>query len=124
MKNRNWFLPALLLLMAAALLLRHDGQRRQHDSTAASTDERTAGGGILDRLMRRPGVTETTSAAKAAPAITTADTKSLSDDRQYPFRVRNTNKKDADLFRSESAVLLRNALVETLEPLKIGRAHV
>ena len=117
MKNRNWFLPALLLLMAAALLLRHDGQRRQHDSTAASTNERTAGGGILDRLMRRPVVTETTSAAKAAPAITTADAKSLSDDRQYPFRVRNTNKKDADLFRSESAVLLRNALVETLEPL-------
>lgn len=74
--------------------------------------------------MRLPSVLSGRKSApesvKTASESSTAQITALSEDRQYPFRVRNTIKKDSELFRSETAVLLRNALVETLEPAKLN----
>ncbi len=119
MKNRNWFLPCLLLLIAAALLLRQGEQRRQRELTGNTTNDTPAQPGLWERFTRLPSVLtgrKPATAAKASPGSSSAHITSLGDDRQYPFRVRNTSKKDSELFRSETAVLMRNALIETLEP--------
>jgi|GEM_PF-1327090 len=118
MKNRNWFLLSLLLLMAAALLLRQGEQRRLreqiHGPAAPAAAHRTDAG---DRETRRAPAPPP---ARVAPEPATAHLTSLGDDRQFPFRVSNSRQAAAGLFRSETAVLLRNALVETREPVRLN----
>ena len=119
MKSRNWFLIGLLLLLGAALLFREDGRRRQRDAAAAGTNAAPRpAGSFWDRLTRRAPAPAPGPARAAAPS--TAHVTALSTDPRLPFRVRNTTKPDAELFRSETALLLRNALVETREPVRLN----
>ncbi len=43
---------------------------------------------------------------------------SLAGDPRFPYRLKNTAKSDSELFASESAILLRNAHIETSEPVE------
>ncbi|MBM3869832.1 MAG: hypothetical protein FJ392_02565, partial [Verrucomicrobia bacterium] len=117
MKSRNWFLAGLLLLIGAALLFREGERRRAREQAAAGTAAIPAAPGLWERFTgRRPAVAP----AVPAAAPSTAHVKSLGDDPHLPFRVRNTVRPDAELFRSDTAVLLRNALVETREPVRLN----
>ena len=121
MKSRNWFLTGLLLLLGAALLLREGERRRVREQAAAGTNAAAPATGLWERFTRLPAVlTGRRPAAAPAPVASTAHVKALSDDPRLPFRVRNTAMPDAELFRSETAVLLRNALVETREPVRLN----
>lgn len=121
MKNRNWFLVGLLLLGAAALVLRQGEQRRLRELTAPAGEQEPARARLWDRLTnRQPGLPTSRPSAQAAAAISTANVTALGEDPKFPFRVRNTRKPDAELFGSETAVLLRNALIETLEPMRLN----
>lgn len=118
MKSRNWFLTGLLLLLGAALLLREGERRRAREQAAAGTNAAPPAPGLWERFTsRRPSAVPS---APSAPAASTAHVKALSDDPRLPFRVRNTTAPDAELFRSDTAVLLRNALVETREPVRLN----
>jgi sugar lactone lactonase YvrE len=116
MKNRNWFLTGLLLLLGAALLLREGERRRAREQAAAGTNAAPPAPGLWERLTRRPAAAP----AAPAPVPSTAHVKALGDDPRLPFRVRNTAAPAAELFRSETAVLLRNALIETREPVRLN----
>ena len=122
MKNRNWFLVGLLLLGAAALMLRQGEQRRLRELISPDTNFTSARVGLWERLTNRQPAVPSAVQPAAVPAapVPPAKVTALSDDRRFPFRVRNTIKPDAELFRSETAVLLRNALVETLEPVRLN----
>ncbi|MFM8468701.1 MAG: S8 family serine peptidase, partial [Limisphaerales bacterium] len=115
MKNRNWFLLSVLLLMAAALLLRQSEQRQLRDRIhgLSAPGAPAHGGAMVPPIAHAP-------APAPVPEPSTANVTSLGDDRQFPFRVRNTRTPAAELFRSETAVLLRNALVETREPMSLN----
>lgn len=121
MKNRNWFLVGLLLLGAAALVLRQGEQRRLRELTATAGEREPARVRLWDRLTnKQPGLPASQPAASVVASAPSAKATALSEDPKFPFRLRNTSKPDAELFRSETAVLLRNALVETLEPLRLN----
>jgi len=121
MKSRNWFVAGLLLLLGAALLLR-EGERRRAREQAAGTNTAPPAVSLWERFTRLPSALtgRRPAAQPAAPVASTAQVKALSDDPHLPFRVRNTAKPDAELFRSDTAVLLRNALVETREPVRLN----
>ncbi len=121
MKNRNWFLVGLLLLGAAALVLRQGEQRRLRELTSPVEERETARVRLWDRLTnKQPVLPASPPAAPAVASAASAKVNALGEDPKFPFRIRNTSKPDAELFRSETAVLLRNALVETLEPLRLN----
>ena len=121
MKNRNWFLVGLLLLGAAALVLRQGEQRRLRELTSPVEERETARVRLWDRLTnKQPVLPASPPAAPVVASAASAKVDALGEDPKFPFRIRNTSKPDAELFRSETAVLLRNALVETLEPLRLN----
>ena len=122
MKSRYWFLISLLLLGAAALCWQHGDRVRLRDQPRDVATNATAKPTVWERFTRLPGVLAGRTAprdpvATAAPAL--PELLSLSRDPRLPFRLRNSQKPDAAFFRSETAVLLRNALVETQEPLEM-----
>jgi subtilisin-like proprotein convertase family protein/sugar lactone lactonase YvrE len=121
MKNRNWFLVGLLLLGTAALVLRQGEQRRLRELTAPAGEREAARTRLWDRLTnKQPVLPASQPAASAFASAASPKASALGEDPKFPFRLRNTSKPDAELFRSETAVLLRNALVETLEPLRLN----
>ncbi len=114
MKSRYWFMLSLLLLVGAALCWR-EGERRLHERPRDGATNTTTQLTLWDRLTRKaPAPVVTAPFAPKPPELL-----SLGADPHYPFRLRNTHKPEAALFRSETAVLLRNAHVETLEPVKL-----
>ena len=120
MKSRYWFLISLLLFGLAALCWQHGDRVRLRDQPRDGATNATAKPTVWERFTRLPDIlagrtTPREPAATAAPGV--PDLLSLSRDPRLPFRVRNSQKPDAEFFRSETAVLLRNALVETQEPL-------
>lgn len=122
MKSRYWFLISLLLLIAAALCWQHGDRVRLRDQPRDGATNATAKPTVWERFTRLPGVLAGRTAprdpvATAAPAP--PELLSLSRDPRLPFRLRNSHKPEAEFFRSETAVLLRNALVETQEPLEM-----
>ena len=122
MKSRYWFLISLLLLGAAALCWQHGDRVRLRDQPRDVATNATAKPTVWERFTRLPGVLAGRTAprdpvATAAPAL--PELLSLSRDPRLPFRLRNSQKPDAAFFRIETAVLLRNALVETQEPLEM-----
>ncbi|NBV20837.1 MAG: hypothetical protein EBS05_02420 [Proteobacteria bacterium] len=124
MKSRNWFLVGLLLLLAAALVMRQGEHQRQRAAQQPGPSATTQPG-MWERFTSLPAALLGRKPASAKPAPATgvlfpAKVTSLSDDKDFPFRVRNTKLPDEALFRSESAVLLRNALIETREPVRLN----
>ncbi|PAW82377.1 MAG: hypothetical protein B9S33_15225 [Pedosphaera sp. Tous-C6FEB] len=122
MKSRYWFLLSLLLLVAAALCWQHGESLRQRHQPRDAATNATAKPTVWERVTRLPAALagRTNSPAPVAtvtPAV--PELLSLSRDPRFPFRLRNSQKPDAAFFRSETAVLLRNALVETQEPLEM-----
>ncbi len=120
MKSRYWFLISLLLFGLAALCWQHGDRVRLRDQPRDSATNATAKPTVWERFTRLPDVlagrtTPREPAATAAPGV--PELLSLNRDPRLPFRLRNSQKPDAEFFRSETAVLLRNALVETQEPL-------
>ncbi|NBU11417.1 MAG: hypothetical protein EBS84_20810 [Proteobacteria bacterium] len=122
MKSRNWFLVGLLLLLAAALLLRQGDQRRLRDADSAGKPSATGKTGLWEHFTRLPAVLlgRRPPGTQPVKASSTATVTALSEDKDFPFRVRNTSLPDAELFRSETAVLLRNALIETREAVRLN----
>lgn len=121
MKSRPWFLISLLLLVAAALCWRQGERLRQREQPRDGATNPTAAPTVWERFTRLPYVL-TGRPVPRNPAATAAkppELLSLSRDPRLPFRLRNSDRREAELFRSETAVLLRNALVETTEPLDL-----
>ncbi|MBI5802526.1 MAG: proprotein convertase P-domain-containing protein [Verrucomicrobia bacterium] len=121
MKSRNWFLISLLLLVAAALCWQQGERLRPRDQPRDGATN-AAGPTVWERFTRLPYVLTGRTAPRdaAVPASPAApELLSLSRDPRFPFRLRNSQKPEAEFFRSETAVLLRNALVETREPLEL-----
>ncbi len=122
MKSRYWFLLSLLLLVGAVLCWREGERRRLPAPAREGATNATAEPTVWERFTRLPSVLTRKSPAPAAatPAPKPPALLSLSSDPHFPFRLRNSQKPEAALFRSETAVLLRNALVETLEPVNLN----
>lgn len=122
MKSRSWFLLSLLLLLAAGFFWRLGEQRRLREQPSEGATNAPARLTVWERFIRLPSVlTGKTPSREARPAAPKPpELLSLSNDPRLPFRLRNSQKKEAELFRSETAVLLRNALVETMEPVNLN----
>ncbi|KAF0176609.1 MAG: Peptidase S8 and S53 subtilisin kexin sedolisin [Limisphaerales bacterium] len=121
MKSRPWFLISLLLLVAAALCWRQGERLRQREQPGDAATNATARPTVWERFTRLPYVLTGRPVPRpsAATAAKPPELLSLSRDPRLPFRLRNSDRREAELFRSETAVLLRNALVETTEPLDL-----
>lgn len=121
MKSRPWFLISLLLLVAAALCWRQGERLRQREQPRDDATNTTAQPTVWERFTRLPYVLTGRPVPRpsAATAAKPPELLSLSRDPRLPFRLRNSDKREAELFRSETAVLLRNALVETTAPLDL-----
>lgn len=121
MKSRHWFLISLLLLVAAALCWWQGERLRLREQPRDGATNSTATPTVWERFTRLPYVLtgRTAPRGSVATAAKPPELLSLSRDPRLPFRLRNSDKKEAELFRSETAVLLRNALVETTAPLDL-----
>ncbi|MEN9572384.1 MAG: hypothetical protein RL514_239 [Verrucomicrobiota bacterium] len=122
MKSRYWFLLSLLLLVAAGWFWHLGEQRRLRDQPAPGGTNAPAQVSALERFLRLPSVLtgrpvprEVKVASPKPPELL-----SLTSDPRFPFRLRNSQKPLTELFASETAVLLRNAFVETLEPTHLN----
>ncbi len=122
MKSRSWFLLSLLLLVAAGCFWQWGEQRRLRVQPAPAATNAPAQLTVWERFLRLPSVLtgQPTSRTAKDTSPKPPELLSLSSDPQFPFRLRNSQKPLAELFASETAVLLRNALVETLEPANLN----
>lgn len=108
LKPRTWFLVSLFCFFGAVYFWRLGNER------AAKKDNPTPPGktNVVYPLLSNAG--NTTDRLKAE--LHTADTNA-----PFPYRISNTPRKIDDLVRSDSAILLRNALIDTASgaPLNI-----
>lgn len=139
LQPRTWFLISLLLfaLGAAFWLL---GDRRRAATPAPSqpapqaappdlTLKSTAaseGQGARDAEPAQRGPTPQPASGPAGTPPSTRDTRPSSDDAEeigrvrYPHRLSNTSKSLDELTRSDTAILLRNALIDTADPTPLA----
>lgn len=128
MKSRTWSAISLLCFLAAVFFWQKGNERRERDLEAAaaqsarlaaqqlaSTTTVANAAGLLTRLpatVPLPGSAPATSAPAAVPAHL---------DPKFPHRLRNTSATLDELMQSKSALLLRNALIDTerADPLPI-----
>ena len=118
MKSRTWYLLSLLLLAAAGGFWLM-GERE----IARTGAERSPAVVPVPPVAPTPGQTQsvlpllTQPTVAARPAATVPLVKYR--DEKFPHRLKNTPKTLDELARSDSAVLLDNAFIETGEPARI-----
>jgi subtilisin family serine protease/subtilisin-like proprotein convertase family protein len=122
LKTRTWFLVSLICLLGAIYFWQLGNKRAAQQKKEGSTELAPPGrtnavvpllstSGTPDRL--KPGLQ------------TNAVTGSTDTNAPFPYRISNTVRKINELVRSDSAILLRNALIDTTSgaPLQIP-AHL
>lgn len=119
MRSRFWSILSLLALVAA-ILCWIEGDRRQAGSKPvptpvdpnAATQQVTRAAAVAPvSLLTR--VETLRQAAVARAPETTASAAALLTDPVFPLRLRNTARPLAELTRSDTAILLRNALLDS-----------
>jgi subtilisin-like proprotein convertase family protein len=115
MKARTWSIICVVCLLAAWLFWRLGNERIEEQRRYAPPPATNAVGGVptsgtsvslLTRLSPRQLAQASRRTVSPDPAATA----------EPPYRLRNTSRPLAELMRSDSAVLLRNALVDTASP--------
>jgi len=131
--SRTWLVISLVLLLSAAWFAKLGNERRARSLGGSVGAGAPASGGARKpgaRLIHFPLLSA--SAASRNPAQTVVGTGVDSSgvgsgpavgvrDEKYPLRIRNTSRTMQELQRRESAILLRNALIDTEE---IGSVEV
>src|SRR6185295_2382742 len=118
MRSRTWFLLTLLLLAAAVWLWRRGDEeiaKRGAKGAVAggpATVDRSASSGAGTNQSAAPSVSSgATSGTGPGAAMTNAPGRAASG--QGAYRLTNTSKSAAELGRSDTAVLLENAFIDT-----------
>src|SRR5438093_1131721 len=101
LKTRTWAAICVLCLIGAAWFWHLGNERaaRQRQSPSATTAPKTNPVVPLLSLQTNKGSTQ------LAPPN--------SGNAPFPYRISNTTRKIEDLIRSDSAILLRNALIDS-----------
>src|SRR5438105_15966715 len=117
MRTRNWFALSLLLFIAAALCWRlaEDRVKEAHKATAEKSAPK------VPKLISVPTAPKSKIRSSVAAEPGFKQQPVLPEDKFAPYRLRNTAKSLDQLMRSDSALLLRGALIDTADaaPLKI-----
>lgn len=115
MKKRVIIGLSLLLLAIAAVVHRNHALRDESAGDRAEAPRaQSAGHGPTSAAAAQPAVD---AAATNQSAATPKKLKSVHRDPDHPHRLNNSLKSPSELFRSETAILLRNALIETTEAI-------
>ena len=119
LRTRSWFLISLLLLIAAGIFWHLGNERLSRNAAPGpkpnptpATPAASAAASIAPIKL----LTETTGAG----GVTSPNQKWVNRDaagsNRFPNRLSNTPKTVNQLVRSETAILLRNAFIDTAEP--------
>ncbi len=122
LRTRTWFLLSVLLFVAAIGFWLY-GDKRQAAMNDRSVPARTNEAGsaspasgpfnlLSSAIAQRVG----TAVPKTAVTVATSASVVIPKDTNFPHRLRNTSRSIGELVRSETAVLLRNAFIDTAEP--------
>ncbi|MEW6305193.1 MAG: putative Ig domain-containing protein [Verrucomicrobiota bacterium] len=109
MRTRFWFLLSLLLLLAAFVFWRL-GDLRQRKAGSAPQPAAAPG---HSNATGRSGLLVTQPAKKLTPEQRAAALAEVYQSTNYPHRLSNTRLTPAELERSDRAILLRNAMIDT-----------
>jgi subtilisin-like proprotein convertase family protein len=113
MKNRIW-ISAFALALLVVLLWRGSESRRDQSAESSRADSRPAGQGGFFAVPGRGKI----SGIGSGGATNSVTLISIRRDPGFPYRLKNSQKSATEMFRSETGVLLRNAHIETTEPLE------
>ncbi|MDB6033648.1 MAG: Peptidase and in kexin sedolisin, partial [Verrucomicrobiales bacterium] len=110
LKTRTWFIISVLCFLGAAYFWRlGDEHASRNGPTGPSANGQTnpAGKGADPKATNAASLTNTPQTAAALS-------------NRYPYRLSNTAKSLDQLMRSDTALMLQNALFDTSEPLNTG----
>ncbi|MGB0582605.1 MAG: S8 family serine peptidase, partial [Limisphaerales bacterium] len=114
MKKRV-FIGLCLLMLAIAALIHRDSRMREskskHRASATPTEN------VSEENVPNAAARNDTIATNEPAAAKPKRLESIDRDPMYPHRLNNSYKTPSELFRSETAILLRNALIDTGEDL-------
>jgi subtilisin-like proprotein convertase family protein len=113
MKNRIWISVIVLTVIVAFVWRGAESRRDQRAEGANLEDRQAASGGFFSA----PGQSRNLGAS-AGGFTNSATLISIRRDPGFPYRLKNSQKSAVEMFRSETGVLLRNAHIETTEPLE------
>src|SRR5258707_820200 len=114
LKTRTWFLVSLLCFGLAAYFWRLGNERWRRESGAAGTNR--APGGAPIKALGEKNFHHVPPLLSAAAASNPAQVKAPKVPRSNPLltnRLSNTSRPLKELMRSDRAVLLRNAFIDT-----------
>src|ERR1041385_7623301 len=110
LKPRTWVVLCLLCLAGVALLW-----RANHWRTTGGADGQTAHGEIRKSLKPRPLLVAQAGGPGQMPSPQLLGTAPLNTNAHFWYRLTNTDKTVDQLARTEHAILLRNALIDTFQ---------
>src|SRR5688572_3078046 len=115
-RTRTWFIISLLCFFAAAVFWQLAERKAERDRARQPVESSAPASGLVPSTGGQPGSTGGTP-APAPVATTNAATISTND--PFRFRLSNTAKGVDELSRSEQALLLRNALIDSSVPVAL-----
>ena len=107
MKNRTLWILGGILLAAVVLWQARTRNDVRVEQAKSSTVTKSDGG-----FFAEPAT------GKRQAGATNSNLLSIQRDPGFPYRLKNSSKSPSEMFRSETGIILRNAHIETTEPLE------
>jgi subtilisin-like proprotein convertase family protein len=116
LKTRTWFLLSLVCFLGAVYFWRLGNERAARDKGPGSTNTNAS-----PADGRRASSTNTPLPLLSADTTNRLKPELHATNAPFPYRISNTTRTIGDLVRSDSAILLRNALIDSTSgaPLEI-----
>ncbi len=128
LRTRTWFLISLLCFVGAAIfwqIAERKSARDQADLAARRAAAAAAAPGTNANVSPAPASTPgapgtPAGATNAGPAVTRTNASAIATNRFLRHRLANTSKNVGELSRSDSSLILRNALIDSSAPVDLA----